>query len=284
MKSLFKILSILVLTTILYAQPNFPKLTGRVVDNANLLTKETIVKLNSLLSNLEQNSSNQLVVVTLPSLQGYDIADFGYQLGRHWGIGQKGKDNGVLLIIAPKERKVRIEVGYGLEGTLTDALSSVIIQDKILPYFKKSDFNQGILSGVKAIIGVINGTYKPTIKKRKKINPLAPQLFFGLFFLTMILEKFTPTKYKGVIKNMMPSEFAGLFAYLISMSVLIGIGVLAIVFLLLSFIKVSNNSFGGSNTGWYSSDDSFGGGDFGGFGGFSGGGGGFGGGGASGGW
>ena len=282
MSRFFKILSLIILTTMLYAVPNFPKLTSRIVDNANILSAATKNQLGTILTNLEQNSSNQLVVVTLKSLQGYDIADFGYQLGRHWGIGQKDKNNGVLLIVAPNERKVRIEVGYGLEGDLTDAISSVIIQTKILPYFKKSDFDGGILSGVKAIVGVIEGTYKPDIKKKKNVNPIAPLLFFGLFFLLMILEKIIPAKYRGIVKNMMPSSFAGLFAYLISISAVIGIAVGAFVFLLLTFIKVSNGANNSMGPGWYSSNDSFGSGGFGG--GFSGGGGGFGGGGASGGW
>ncbi len=284
MSHLFKILSLFVLTTMLYAAPNFPKLTGRVVDNANILSVATKNQLETMLANLEQNSSNQLVVVTLKSLQGYDISDFGYQLGRHWGIGQKGKNNGVLLIIAPNERKVRIEVGYGLEGDLTDAISSVIIQTKILPYFKKSDFDGGVLAGTKAIVEVIEGTYKPVVKKHKKVSPIAAQLFFGLFFLLMILEKIIPAKYKSIAKNMLPSSFAGLFAYLISVSAIIGIAVAALAFLLLTFIKVSNGSGNGMGSGWYSSDDSFGGGSSGFDGGFSGGGGGFGGGGSSGSW
>ena len=284
MLRLFKLLSLLVLTTLLYASPNFPKLTGRVVDNANILSVSTKNQLNMMLANLEQNSSNQLVVVTLKSLQGYDIADFGYQLGRFWGIGQKDKNNGALLIVAPNERKVRIEVGYGLEGDLTDAISSVIIQTKILPYFKKSDFNRGVLSGTKAIIGVIEGTYKPVIKKHKQVSSVAAPLFFGLFFLLMMLEKIIPTKYRDFAKNMMPSSFAGLFAYLLSVSAIIGIAVAVFVFFLLTFIKVSNAYGNSTAPGWYSSDDSFSGGSGGFGGGFSGGGGGFGGGGASGGW
>ena len=284
MSHIFKILSLFILTTMLYATPNFPKLTGRVVDNANILSISTKSQLNLMLENLEQNSSNQLVVVTLKSLQGYDISDFGYQLGRYWGIGQKGKNNGALLIVAPNERKVRIEVGYGLEGDLTDAISSVIIQTKILPYFKKSNFDEGILSGVKAIIGVIKGTYKPVIKKHKKVSPIAAPLFFGLFFVLMILEKVIPTKYKAIAKNMMPSGFAGIFAYLISVSLIIGIAVAVLAFLLLTFLKVSNKYGNTMAPDWYSSDDSFSGGSGGFGGGFGGGGGGFGGGGASGDW
>src|SRR5690242_21298675 len=110
------------------AAPTFPPLTGRVVDDAHILSEGTKTQLTQKLEDLENRTSRQLVVVTLPSLQGYEIEDYGYQLGRAWGIGQKKLNNGVLFLIAPNERKVRIEVGYGLEPILTDALSSVILQ------------------------------------------------------------------------------------------------------------------------------------------------------------
>ena len=117
----------------LAAEIKFPALTGRVVDDAQLLTPEQEQALTGKLATLEQQTGDQLVVVTLPSLQDQEIEDFGYQLGRHWGIGQKENDGGALLIVAPNERKVRIEVGYGLEGVLTDAYSSLIIRNDILP-------------------------------------------------------------------------------------------------------------------------------------------------------
>src|ERR1700748_3620340 len=123
------------------AAPTFPALTGRVGDGANILSDTTRSDLDQKLAGLEAKTSRQLVVVTLPSLQGYEISDYGYQLGRAWGIGQKQLNNGVLLIVAPTEHKVRIEVGYGLEPILTDALSEVIIQNAILPSFKKGDYN-----------------------------------------------------------------------------------------------------------------------------------------------
>jgi len=139
-----------------YAQ-TFPKLTGRVVDTANLLDPAQEAALIAKLETLEKQSSRQLVVATLPDLQGYEIEEYGYQLGRKWGIGQaeKGsaeKDNGALLIVAPNERKVRIEVGYGLEGIMTDALSSTIIQQDILPRFRDNDYPGGIAAGADAII------------------------------------------------------------------------------------------------------------------------------------
>ena len=135
-----------------WAQPSFPQLTGRVVDGANVIPADERVRLDQKLAGLEAQSRRQLVVVTLADLQGYDIADYGYQLGRAWGIGEKDKNTGALLIVAPKERKVRIEVGYGLEGTLTDGLSSLIIQQQIVPRFKAGDLPGGIDAGADAII------------------------------------------------------------------------------------------------------------------------------------
>jgi uncharacterized protein len=134
------------------AAPTFPPLTGRVVDDAHVLPADVREQLTNKLAALEQRTSRQLVVVTLPSLQGYEIADYGYQLGRAWGIGQKSSNNGVLFIIVPSERKVRIEVGYGLEPILTDALSEVVLAQRVLPKFRDGDIPGGIVAGTDAII------------------------------------------------------------------------------------------------------------------------------------
>jgi uncharacterized protein len=142
----------LVFWTAAAAAPTFPALTGRVVDGANILSSQTRASLDTKLEALESKTSRQLVVVTVPSLQGYEIEDYGYQLGRVWGIGEKGRDNGVLLIVAPNERRVRIEVGYGLEGVLTDALSNVILQTQVLPKFRTGDFEGGVVAGADALI------------------------------------------------------------------------------------------------------------------------------------
>ena len=130
----------------------FPKLTGRVVDAANVIPDDEEARLTQKLTALEQQSRRQLVVVTVPDLQGYEISDYGYQLGRAWGIGQKDDDNGALLIVAPNERKVRIEVGYGLEPILTDGMSFLIINNAIVPRFKAGDLPGGIEAGTDAII------------------------------------------------------------------------------------------------------------------------------------
>jgi uncharacterized protein len=139
------------------AEPTFPALTGRVVDDANLLEPADEQALTADLKALEEKSSDQIVVVTLPSLQGYAIEDYGYQLGRHWGIGTKQLNNGVLLIVAPNEHKVRIEVGRGLEPILTDALSKIIIDNAILPRFRVGDFAGGIKDGVRDIALALTG-------------------------------------------------------------------------------------------------------------------------------
>ena len=135
----------------------FPALTGRVVDEAGVLDATARAALTEALAGFETKTTNQIVVVTLKSLQGTSVEDYGYQLGRLWQIGQKDKNNGALLIVAPTERKVRIEVGYGLEGTLTDAISKFIIETSILPRFKVGDFSGGIKRGTEDIIQVLSG-------------------------------------------------------------------------------------------------------------------------------
>jgi len=138
--------------TSVWAAPKFPPLTGRVVDNANILSPTVEAELTGKLAALEAGTSRQLVVVTVPDLQGYEIEDYGYQLGRAWGLGSKAEDDGALFIVAPKERKVRIEVGYGLEPVLTDALSSLILQTTVIPKFKAGDMSGGVVAGTDAII------------------------------------------------------------------------------------------------------------------------------------
>jgi uncharacterized protein len=134
------------------AAQDFPKLSGRVVDAANLIPDDQEAALAQKLEALDKASSRQLVVATVPDLQGYPIEDYGYQLGRAWGIGQKGANNGTLLIVAPNEHKVRIEVGYGLEPIMPDSLANRIIEEKITPAFKAGDFPGGINAGVDAIV------------------------------------------------------------------------------------------------------------------------------------
>lgn len=174
-------LLLLILACPLLAAINFPQLTGRVVDNAHILSQATIDLLAQQLDNYERGTTNQVVIVTITSLDGNDIADYGYQLGRHWQIGQKGKNNGALLIIAPNEHKVRIEVGYGLEPLLTDAASSEIINGIIIPQFRKGNIEQGVIEGTQAILAVLGGKGIPAHDSEG--NPSGLQLLLTLVFI-----------------------------------------------------------------------------------------------------
>jgi uncharacterized protein len=149
--------AIVVLATIAVQALTFPPLSGRVVDEAGILDEVTEQTITDKLAAVDAKSGDQIVVVTLKSLQGTTIADYGYQLGRTWAIGQKDKNNGALLIVVPSERKVSIAVGYGLEGALTDAVTQLIIQNAILPRFRAGDFAGGISRGVDDIIQVVSG-------------------------------------------------------------------------------------------------------------------------------
>jgi uncharacterized protein len=165
---------LLLSATAFAADLKFPALSGRVVDNAGILSASTISELDEMLAQHEHTSGEQVVVVTLDSLQGHSIEDYGYQLGRYWGIGQKGKNTGALLIVAPHERKVRIEVGYGLEGKLTDAISRVIIESKITPQFRSGDFNAGVLAGTASILRALGDDAAANLHAEEEAEP-APQ-------------------------------------------------------------------------------------------------------------
>jgi uncharacterized protein len=173
---------------------DLPPLTGRVVDQAGVMNEQSRAEVETKLKALEDKSGIQLVVATVKSLQGGDIESFANELFRSWKLGQAQKNNGVLLLVAPAEHKVRIEVGYGLEGTLTDALSSVIIQSAIIPRFKTGDFSGGIERGVDGIISVLSGDtadWQPKSEVRTEdigtlFNALFPILFFCLFVFVFI--------------------------------------------------------------------------------------------------
>jgi uncharacterized protein len=167
---------------------DYPSLIGRVVDQADVINAQSRGALETKLKELEDKSSIQLVVATVKSLQGSDIETYANGLFRFWKLGQAQKNNGVLLLVAPAEHKVRIEVGYGLEGTLTDALSSVIIASAIIPRFKAGDFSGGIERGVDGIINVLSGDsagWQPKVNVRREdasadFDKLFPILFFLL--------------------------------------------------------------------------------------------------------
>jgi uncharacterized protein len=142
----------LALIGVAQAAPTFPALSGRVVDEAHILSPQTQSELTSKLEAVESSTGRQVVVATIADLQGYPIEDYGYQLGRAWQVGDAKKDDGVVFLIAPNDRKVRIEVGYGLEPILTDALSSTILQRAVLPRFKTGDIQGGVVAGTDEIL------------------------------------------------------------------------------------------------------------------------------------
>lgn len=171
----------------------FPALTGRVVDAANLLTPAEETALTTALAALETRTRRQLVVATIPDLQGYAIEDYGYQLGRHWAIGDKERNDGALLIVAPTERKVRIEVGYGLEPVLTDALSSSIISRDIVPAFRDGNYGAGIMAGTASIIKQLelpeDEARKIAAEAEKKAGDQTdiPSILFWVFFIAVFV-------------------------------------------------------------------------------------------------
>lgn len=174
--------------------PNFPALTGRIVDSAQVIDARARPAIEQKLESLESRSGIQLVVATVKSLDGQDVESYANELFRTWKLGEKAKNNGVLLLVAPTERKVRIEVGYGLEGTLTDALSSVIITNALIPRFKTGDFSGGIERGVDDIIAVLttdSSDWQPKISLRpdtpQKTDPVNWAIFGGVIVLMFLL-------------------------------------------------------------------------------------------------
>ena len=247
-----KIFFILFVFIVISLFSSVPKLEHRINDYAGILSTQQKLDLETYLFKIEQKTSCQIAVLIVPSLNGSDLESYSMRVVEKWKLGQKHKDNGVLLLVALKERKIRIEVGYGLESIITDLKAGYIIRNKIVPFFKKGDYYGGIYAGLEAVGGLILGDYQISpkeLEKYKKSQKRSGGLIQGLFSLIFLIFMFIAIFSRGGL----------LFAYILGMS-----------------------------TGGFSSSNRGGGGGFfgGGFGGggFSGGGGGFGGGGASGGW
>lgn len=255
------VLLALPLASPLRADPTLPVQTGRITDEADLLKPEDRNAIDAELTDLEQKSTDQVAVVTLKSLQGYTIEDFGIEIGRKWGIGQKGKDNGILLIIAPNEHRVRIEVGRRLEPIMTDLMSKLIIENAITPAFRKGDFAGGIRAGVRDIKDVLLGDAEAVKERamgpRRTDSPDTMQIILLIFWICVVLYILY-----AVYRSAQAAQQAG-----VTRSRRHGTPV---------FIPGSSDSWGGGWSGGSSGGDSGGG--------WSGGGGDFGGGGASGSW
>lgn len=187
-----------ILSGLAIGAPNYPELTGRIVDNAGLLTPQDRADIESELASLEQTSTDQVAVVTVPSLDGYAIEDYGIGLARKWALGQQGKDNGVLLIVAPNERKVRIEVGRRLEPMLTDTMAALIIENAILPKFRRGDFSGGIKDGVRDIKAVVLGDAEEVKRRsqggRTPANDWTPIIHLLVWFLIIAMIFYVNTR------------------------------------------------------------------------------------------
>jgi uncharacterized protein len=182
--SLLATICLLLSAAIVHAAP-IPKLVGRVNDYAHVLTPEQISSLTKTLKDEEDTSSNQIVILTVESLNGDSIEGFSYQVARDWKLGQHGKDNGVLIIAAVKDHKLRIEVGKGLEGALTDAISSQIIRNEIAPKFRSGDYGGGLSDGIAAIEQAIRGEYVADTKTGGQVSGGLLTLVIVLIILAM---------------------------------------------------------------------------------------------------
>jgi uncharacterized protein len=160
-----------------------------VHDDAGILSKQTLMQLEGALKAHRDSTSSQIAVLIIPSLEDDDIESYAVRVFEEWKLGQEKIDNGVLFLVAMQEHQMRIEVGYGLEGVLTDAVSSRINRNEVAPYFRKGDYDNGIKAGVIAIIRTIQGTYKnegtPVVRKRKGRSPLASFIFIAILIYVM---------------------------------------------------------------------------------------------------
>jgi len=287
--SLTIILVALLLMPSMVMAKEVPTLKGRVNDYANMISPAAQQQLEQTLARLEQSDSTQIVVLTIDSLEGDALEPFSIRVAEKWKIGQKGVDNGALLLVSKQDRKIRIETGYGLEGTLTDLVAGRIIDNIIMANFKKGDFDRGFVDGVNAMVGVVKGEFSSEdIAKREPAGSggkLGNFIIFAVIILIMVL---------GSQKKLVSGIGGAIFFPIIGLAVL-KMSLISLLFLLplgfflgflLPVIFGGAGGAGGYHGGGYTTGGfggGFGGGGFGG-GGFGGGGGGFGGGGASGGW
>jgi uncharacterized protein len=266
-----------------------PSLKGRVNDYAQMLSPAAVQHLDRLLQDLETSDSTQIVVLTIPSLEGDSLEDFSIRVAEQWRIGQKNLDNGAILLIAKAERKLRIEVGYGLEGRLTDLMAGRIIANVIVPRFKDGQIDQGVLDGVQAMVGVVKGEFSASEAPsgNRGQGPRSGNGLFGLIlvlFILNVLGRLRRSLGAAAGAVIVPIIGTAIFGFsMMLLAVLIPIGI--VIGLLAGFmgppLVFGHSGHRAGRGGFWMGG---GGGLGGGFGGFSGGGGGFGGGGASGGW
>ncbi|MBI2353927.1 MAG: TPM domain-containing protein [Deltaproteobacteria bacterium] len=290
------ILAILLLVPLPLTALDAPPLKGRVNDYAGMLSPQASANLERKLADFERETTNQIVVLTVPSLEGDDIDVFSIRVADAWKVGQKGKDNGVILILAQAERKVRIEVGMGLQGVLTDLTAGRIIRDVMRPSLRDGDFNRGVEAGIEAVMAATKGEFKATPGERKQRTRQSGASSFLTFLIfagvaAVVLGAFS--RWLGGLAGGAGLPLAAAMAFPgLAPKYLLVLGALGLAagFLLSSLARLGRGG-GHGGGGSYWGGGGFGGGGFssgGGFfdggGGFSGGGGGFDGGGASDGW
>jgi uncharacterized protein len=292
MKAVRAVLLALLLSWVLpaFALVAVPPLTGRVVDQTGTLSSGDIAQLTQTLADLERRKGSQIAVLIVPTTDGEAIEQFSLRVAEAWKIGRKKIDDGALLVIAKNDRRLRIEVGYGLEGVLTDVTSKRIIDEVITPKFKNGDFAGGISAGVNRIIGLVNGEKLPEPETHwdggKQFNPddLNPFWLFFAFVVSTIL--------RSTLGRLIGSVLTGLFvaglAWFLVANIMVAIIAGIVGFIITMIIDFASTNPGGSSGGWSGGSSSSGSGWSSGSssdsGGFSGGGGSFGGGGASGSW
>jgi len=256
---------------------SYPNPTGFVTDTAQLLTTEERTALETTLTNFTQQTGNEIAVVTVPSLEGEPIEDYAVKLFKQWGIGQKEKDNGLLILIAKEDRAVRIEVGYGLEGALNDAKAGRIIRDIIAPAFQEGKYAAGLQGAVEVIIGELKGEPTQVDTAPSTSNKVNGQFIYVLIIFVIYLSSFLARSKRwwpgGVIGGIGGAILGGMLG-----SILIGAAVLGLFGLGFDFIlskNYQNRAKKGLPTTWWRSGGGFFGGGFGGggggFGGFGGG-------------
>ena len=262
-----------------------PQLRGRVNDYANMLSPAASQRLEQTLADFESSDSTQIVILTINSLEGESLEEYAIKVAEAWRIGQTRLDNGAILLIARQERKVRIEVGRGLEGVLTDLVSGRIIRGDISPHFKKNDYDTGITAGVTSVIKVVRGEYKAQPRDLKQGKKSAEPVYTLLIFLLVAVV------FLGSFSKFLGGAAGAAGLPLIGFLTFPGLGIVVLALMgaagfVLGIVVSLTFGSGGHGFGGPFSGGGFGGGGSGdsSFGGFSGGGGGFGGGGASGDW
>jgi uncharacterized protein len=283
LNNLLLVLVLLIFTLCPAAALDVPKLQGRVNDLAGLISRGTEAELESRMAELESSDSTQLVILTITSLEGEVLEEYSIRVAEEWGIGQKGYDNGALLLVSKNDRSVRLEVGYGLEGSLTDLLAGRIIDNEILPNFSAGRFDAGFLKGVEAVTAAVKGEYKAEAKASSRVGSVRSGRSLMPFFIIFIVVAMIGSKKRifGGLAGAVLVPVIGVFVLSLGLQMLFFLIPLGFIgglvlpgFYFLPGIGMGRRSHYHGGGGF----SSFGGG------GFSGGGGGFGGGGASGGW